>query len=114
MARQRQALRCKAANRRGEQCGNYSVAGTTVCRMHGGCAPQVRRAARDALNTDLARRVLASMRGDFRSDGRIGPREWSPYGLLPPSRRETYLSDRNRLRQMVRADLEARYAGRPG
>jgi hypothetical protein len=73
------------------------VLAATVCRMHGGCAPQLRRAARRALADAAATRLLASMRGDFRFDGRIGPREYSPYGLLPPSRRETYLADRARL-----------------
>jgi hypothetical protein len=75
MARKRQALRCKARNRRALPCGNYAVLGAEVCRMHGGAAPQVRRAARAALNTDLAWRMLASL-----SDSRIGPRRWSPYG----------------------------------
>lgn len=38
--------RCTAASSRtGQPCRNRAIAGATVCRMHGGAAPQVRRAA---------------------------------------------------------------------
>ena len=36
---------CTAKRRNGTQCLNYAIKGATVCRMHGGAAPQVRRAA---------------------------------------------------------------------
>lgn len=36
---------CTARRRNGTQCLNYAVKGANVCRMHGGSAPQVRRAA---------------------------------------------------------------------
>lgn len=36
---------CTARRRNGTQCLNYAIKGATVCRMHGGSAPQVRRAA---------------------------------------------------------------------
>ena len=36
--------RCTARNQSGGQCKNPPVAGTTVCRFHGGAAPQVREA----------------------------------------------------------------------
>lgn len=36
---------CTAKRRNGSQCLNYAIKGATVCRMHGGSAPQVRRAA---------------------------------------------------------------------
>jgi hypothetical protein len=36
---------CTATRRDGSQCTNFSINGATVCRMHGGSAPQVRRAA---------------------------------------------------------------------
>lgn len=65
--------------------------------MHGGAAPQVRRAARESLNADLASRLLASLHGDWQLDSRIGPRRWSPYGLLPANTRERYLDDQRRL-----------------
>jgi hypothetical protein len=121
MARKRQALRCAARNRRGLPCGNFSILGGTVCVKHGGGSPQARRAARDTLNTDLAGRLLASMREDCRLDGRIGPRDPSAYGCLPPSRRERYLADRHRARlmhdplaqaahQMIRDGFEARWS----
>lgn len=38
--------RCHATNRNGEQCGRSAIAGGTVCRYHGGAAPQVQAAAR--------------------------------------------------------------------
>lgn len=36
---------CSARRRNGSPCGNRPMMGTTVCRMHGGAAPQVRRRA---------------------------------------------------------------------
>ena len=38
--------RCRAHNRRGEQCGNQAILGGTVCRMHGGAAPRAEKNAR--------------------------------------------------------------------
>jgi hypothetical protein len=38
-------MKCTAHNRAGKRCGNFVVEGATVCRMHGGAAPQVKRAA---------------------------------------------------------------------
>lgn len=41
---------CKAHSRRtGEPCKNAAMNGTTVCRMHGGSAPQVRRKAAERI-----------------------------------------------------------------
>lgn len=99
MARKRQARRCSASNRRGLPCGNYAVLGAVVCRMHGGAAPQVRSAARNALNDDLAARMLRSLRSDggLMTDGRIGPRSPGAYGCLPPDRRELFLAERRRM-----------------
>jgi hypothetical protein len=37
--------RCTGTNRQGQPCGNPPVQGATVCRMHGGSAPQVKAAA---------------------------------------------------------------------
>ncbi len=54
MAKTRQALRCRAHNRRGLPCGNFATLGAEVCRIHGGGAPQVRQAARLALANDAA------------------------------------------------------------
>ena len=36
---------CTARNRSGSQCGLPAFPGATVCRMHGGSAPQVRQKA---------------------------------------------------------------------
>lgn len=40
---------CTATNRQGKRCGKPPIAGGTVCRMHGGAAPQVKAAALERL-----------------------------------------------------------------
>ena len=45
----RDPMRCKATTRSGRQCGSLPIRGGTVCRMHGGGAPQVKAAAMDRL-----------------------------------------------------------------
>lgn len=40
---------CTATNRQGRRCGKSPIPGGTVCRMHGGAAPQVKQAAMDRL-----------------------------------------------------------------
>jgi len=40
---------CKATNRQGKQCSSKAIQGATVCRLHGGAAPQVQQAARARL-----------------------------------------------------------------
>lgn len=42
-------MQCSAHRRDGAQCGSDAMKGTTVCRMHGGSAPQVRAAAQRRL-----------------------------------------------------------------
>lgn len=37
--------KCTAHNTEGQPCGNYPIKGATVCRYHGGSAPQVREKA---------------------------------------------------------------------
>lgn len=41
--------RCTATNRQGRRCGKAPILGGTVCRMHGGAAPQVMQAAEERL-----------------------------------------------------------------
>jgi hypothetical protein len=41
--------RCTATNRQGKRCGKSPIPGGTVCRMHGGAAPQVKRSAMERL-----------------------------------------------------------------
>ena len=40
---------CTATNRQGKRCGKPPILGGTVCRMHGGAAPQVKAAALERL-----------------------------------------------------------------
>lgn len=42
--------RCVGHKRDGERCKNASIKGGTVCRYHGGAAPQVQRSARERFN----------------------------------------------------------------
>lgn len=75
--------RCKATTRSGNRCGNYAIVGGTVCRMHGGAAPQVRMAARARLAAlvdpaiDALTRVLVEpeqvTRDEFGRPHLIGP-----------------------------------------
>lgn len=55
--------KCSARKRSGDPCGNPPVHGATVCRMHGGKAPQVQAKAAERLLTvaigkDLAQRKI--------------------------------------------------------
>lgn len=59
MARVRWARKCAAHKKNGDPCGNYAITGGRVCRMHGGAAPQVRRAAEMRLLEASAYRALA-------------------------------------------------------
>jgi len=57
---------CTARRKSGQPCRNYALRGGTVCRMHGGAAPQVRRAAavRILMASDLAAARLVAMMQD--------------------------------------------------
>lgn len=68
-------VRCHAHSRSGAQCKKMAEPGATVCRMHGGASPQVRRAARirllslvDPAITTLAREMTSA---DKSSDRRL-------------------------------------------
>jgi HEAT repeat protein len=42
--------RCRAhSTQHGGQCGQHAIKGGTVCRVHGGSAPQVKRSAQERL-----------------------------------------------------------------
>ena len=42
--------RCTATNRQGRRCGKWPIQGGTVCRLHGGAAPQVIAKAQERLD----------------------------------------------------------------
>ena len=58
--------KCLARNRFGEPCKNWPIEGATVCRAHGGAAPQVRRKAQEriAMAQDDAASTLVRFMGD--------------------------------------------------
>lgn len=65
------AQKCKARNRQGKRCGNWAIPGGTVCRFHGGKAPQVEKAALERLRelqhpaiAQLARIIEDPVAGD--------------------------------------------------
>lgn len=53
--------RCVAKTKRGTDCRNPPVPGATVCKFHGGYAPQVRAKAARRLAADRVRRSLADI-----------------------------------------------------
>ena len=42
---------CKATTRAGSRCNAFAIQGATVCRMHGGSAPQVRQKALERIQS---------------------------------------------------------------
>lgn len=53
--------RCTAKTRSGAQCRSYAIQGATVCRMHGGNAPQVKAAAKRKLERQAAEVKVARL-----------------------------------------------------
>ena len=50
--------RCTATTRQGHRCGTRPIRGGTVCRMHGGGAPQVQAKAKERLAALAPKAVL--------------------------------------------------------
>lgn len=77
---------CKAKTRRGKPCGGKPIVGGTVCRMHGGAAPQVKRKAEERLADlidpdralrEAARLAYSDVRELFGPDGKLLPmKDW--------------------------------------
>jgi hypothetical protein len=80
--------KCTATNKKtGRQCGQWAIPGGTVCRYHGGNAPQVRRKAEERLKELVAPAItalheilsdpkhphrMAAIKEILERDGRIG------------------------------------------
>ncbi len=55
--------KCTATSRQtGARCGAWPIPGGTVCKWHGGAAPQVQKAARDRL-ADMVDPALTALKG---------------------------------------------------
>lgn len=77
---------CTGHTRSGRQCSNTPIIGGTVCRMHGGGAPQVKRKAQERLEDlidpnrllrELAGAVYSDLREAFDEHGKLRPmHEW--------------------------------------
>lgn len=65
--------KCRAHRTNGEPCGNYPMRGGTVCRKHGGGAPQVRKKAaeRIAEAADDAAALLVQFMEDPKNDTKV-------------------------------------------
>lgn len=61
--------KCIAHKHTGEPCRRYAIRGGTVCPVHGGTAPQVRRKAAQRLNKledqAMMRAIMRRRRGDY-------------------------------------------------
>lgn len=53
---------CRATNRRGKQCENWPTPGATVCRNHGGAAPQVKEKAAQRVAMAKAQTVVGRLK----------------------------------------------------
>jgi hypothetical protein len=51
--------RCTATNRAGQRCGRWAIKGGSVCKNHGGAAPQVAAKANERLQIAAANRSAA-------------------------------------------------------
>lgn len=63
--------KCHAKRRDNEQCTQWAVRGTTVCKMHGGSAPQVRKHAASVIAAEKAAKI-ARRKGVQRIDDVFG------------------------------------------
>ena len=75
-----QAQPCTARRKNGQPCGAKAIRGGTVCRMHGGGAPQVKAAAAARL-----RAMVDPALGLLQYPGRAG-RHVHPFERLPRTR----------------------------
>lgn len=60
-----QRVKCAGTNRNGTSCGKWAIPGGTVCRFHGGSAPQVRRKAAQRVERAAAERFAEATLGEL-------------------------------------------------
>jgi len=69
MARRKDGVSCTAtAKSTGKRCGNPPNKGGTVCRIHGGNAPQVRKANAREVMKQMVGPALVELRGALGND----------------------------------------------
>jgi hypothetical protein len=61
-------MKCKAHRTNGKLCGNHAIRGATVCRVHGGNAPQVRRKPAERVIVEHLGKRLARVPDGYRVD----------------------------------------------
>lgn len=73
--------RCTAHTKSGGRCGAYAIKGGTVCRMHGGQAPQVRNKARLRL-LELVDPAIATLAREMANAQRSSDRQRAANSIL--------------------------------
>lgn len=114
---------CRATCKRsGKPCQRHAIAGATVCRVHGGAAPQVKEAARLRLLA-LVDPALATLSRAVRSRGKPGAVQIAAArdildraGLAAPTKSELALTgnERNRLEIVFVGPATAARSKAPG
>ncbi len=81
----RELLQCSAHSRTsGERCKNKALAGTTVCKFHGGAAPQVQRKAKMRL-AELVAPAIATLAKEMAKADRSADRQRAANSILDRS-----------------------------
>lgn len=75
---------CTAKNRQGNRCARRPIPGGTVCRMHGGAAPQVRRRANLRL-LELVDPAIATLAREMTAADKSADRQRAANSILDRS-----------------------------
>lgn len=75
------AVRCRAHNKAGRQCGSPAIKGGSVCRLHGAAAPQVKRKAALRL-LELVDPAIATLAREMATADRSSDRQAAANSIL--------------------------------